>query len=147
MTITPEGSRFLMGHDSDFGKIPNRLHRKADMKSDSLKATDAFSAARSTGPRVTLEGMEDKIVAKHFFVAGDALHKLGHPVKQLGPFDLLTICLLEMANGFTVIGKSAPAAPENFDREKGQVLAYEDAIRQLWPLMGFALRQKLHGGV
>jgi hypothetical protein len=48
-----------------------------------------------------------------------------------------------MKNGFTLVGKSAPASPENFDREKGQRFAYEDAIKQLWPLEGYALRERL----
>jgi hypothetical protein len=56
---------------------------------------------------------------------------------------VLTICLLVMKNGFTVIGKSAPASPDNFNADLGRKLAYEDAIRQLWPLMGFALRERL----
>jgi hypothetical protein len=56
------------------------------------------------------------------------------------PLELLSICILVMKNGFTVIGKSAPASPENFNAEFGKKLAYEDCIRQLWPLMGFALR-------
>ena len=48
-----------------------------------------------------------------------------------------------MRNGFTIIGKSAPASPANFNAEFGQKLAYEDCIRQLWPLMGFSLRDRL----
>jgi len=48
-------------------------------------------------------------------------------------------------NGFTLIGKSAPASPDNFDPVLGRKLAYEDAVRQLWPLMGYALRDKLAG--
>jgi hypothetical protein len=28
----------------------------------------------------------------------------------------------------------------DFDAELGRTLAYEDAIRQLWPLIGFALK-------
>ena len=48
-----------------------------------------------------------------------------------------------MRNGFTVIGKSAPASPENFDAAKGKLFAYEDAIKQLWPLEGYALRERL----
>lgn len=56
---------------------------------------------------------------------------------------VLTICLLVLRNGFTVIGKSAPASPENFNVELGQKFAYEDAPRQLWPLMGYALRDRL----
>ncbi len=50
-----------------------------------------------------------------------------------------------MQNGFTVIGKSAPASPENFDPEKGKRFAYEDAVKQLWPLEGYALRERLSG--
>lgn len=50
-----------------------------------------------------------------------------------------------MNNGFTVIGKSVPASPANFDAQLGRKLAYEDAVRQIWPLMGFALRARLAG--
>jgi len=57
---------------------------------------------------------------------------------------VLTVCLIVTRNGFTIIGKSAPASADNFDAELGRKLAYEDAVRQLWPLMGYALREKLH---
>lgn len=56
---------------------------------------------------------------------------------------VLTICLIVTRNGFTIIGKSAPASTDNFDADLGRKLAYEDAVRQLWPLMGYALREKL----
>jgi hypothetical protein len=56
---------------------------------------------------------------------------------------VLSICILVMRNGFTIIGKAAPASPANFDRALGIRLAYEDAVRQVWPLMGYALREKL----
>lgn len=56
---------------------------------------------------------------------------------------LLSICLLVMRNGFTIVGKSAPASAANFDPELGRKFAYEDAVRQLWPLMGYALRDRL----
>jgi hypothetical protein len=113
------------------------------MQSETLKATDEYSAAKSTHPRVSLADMEGKIAAEHYFTAGDALQAMGHPLTDKSPFLLLTICLLEMRNGFTVIGKSAPASPENFDPEKGKRFAYEDAIKQLWPLEGYALRERL----
>ncbi len=56
---------------------------------------------------------------------------------------LLTLCLVTTKNGFVLVGKSAPASAENFDVELGRKLAYEDAVRQLWPLMGYALRDRL----
>jgi hypothetical protein len=54
-------------------------------------------------------------------------------------FNTLTLCLLKMKNGFIVVGKAAPADARNFDAEVGKRFAYEDAFKQLWPLMGFAL--------
>lgn len=114
------------------------------MHSDTLKATDEYSAAKATAPRVSLADMEGKIIGEHYFTAGDALVAMyGAPPIAAEPLNLLTICILVMRNGFTVIGKSAPASPENFDAEKGRRFAYEDAIKQLWPLEGYALREKL----
>ena len=113
------------------------------MNSETLQATEAYSAARSTHPRVSLGDMEGKISAQHYFTAGQAIAALGQPTDPNSPTDILTICILVMQNGFTVIGKSAPASPENFDPEKGQRFAYEDAIKQLWPLEGYALRERL----
>lgn len=113
------------------------------MKSEALQATEDYSAARSTHPRVSLSDMEGKISAQHYFTAGQAIAALGQPTNVNSPTDLLTICILVMANGFTIIGKSAPASPENFDEEKGKRFAYEDAIKQLWPLEGYALRDRL----
>lgn len=113
------------------------------MNSETLQATEAYSAARSTHPRVSLSDMEGKISAEHYFTAGDAITALNQPKQVDSPTDLLTICILIMRNGFTVIGKSAPASPENFDPEKGKRFAYEDAIKQLWPLEGYALRERL----
>lgn len=109
----------------------------------SLETTDAISAKGATHPRVSLDDMKDAIWAEHYFTAGDAVTALNQPKQIASPLDLLTICILVLHNGFTVIGKSAPASPENFDAEKGKTFAKEDAIRQLWPLMGFALRDRL----
>jgi hypothetical protein len=109
----------------------------------SLQSADAEAAAVATAPRVTLADIEAAINARYDFNAGVALAALNLPALSDGPPSLLSICILVMKNGFTVIGKSAPASPENFNAELGRKFAYEDAVRQLWPLMGFALREKL----
>jgi hypothetical protein len=57
---------------------------------------------------------------------------------------LLTFCVLVLRNGYTVHGTSACASPENFNAELGRRIAKEDAMRQVWPLMGYALRERLH---
>lgn len=114
------------------------------MDSAALKATEEYSASKATHPRVSLDDMKAKIVGAHYFTAGDAARGIDRQYETArGPLDILTICILEMANGFTIIGKSAPASPENFDPEKGKLFAYEDAIKQLWPLEGYALRERL----
>lgn len=111
------------------------------MQSESLNATEALSAKGATHPRVSLEDMKAKVAAENYFTVGQATEALGQPT--LPSLHLLTLCILTMKNGFTVVGKSAPASPENFDSVKGQVFAYEDAIKQLWPLEGYALRERL----
>jgi hypothetical protein len=111
------------------------------MLSETLKATDEYSAAKATHPRVSLADMEGKIACEAYFTAGEAGDALGIPTHDAAK--LLTICIMTMSNGFTLVGKSAPASPENFDPEKGRRFAYEDAIKQLWPLEGYVLREKL----
>lgn len=117
---------------------------------DSLQVSDDAAAAVAVAPRVSLDDIKACIGATYWFTADDVCvgadsnydpdFEVPIAIEALG---LLTICIVVMKNGFTVIGKSAPASPENFNAELGKRFAYEDAIRQLWPLMGFALRDKL----
>lgn len=112
----------------------------------SLETTEAECAAVAVAPRVSLASMEAKIAFRYDFTGAniDVTHEVkssgASAIEQLG---LLSMCILVMQNGFTLIGKSAPASPANFNRELGKRLAYEDAIRQLWPLEGYALREQL----
>lgn len=97
---------------------------------NSLDASEAASAAvAKTSNRVSLASMKDKI-AERTFIRPDI-----EPT--------MTLCLVKMTNGFVVVGKSAPADPANFNAELGEQFAFEDCIRQLWPLEGYALRERL----
>jgi len=58
--------------------------------------------------------------------------------------DVLTVCVLTLRNGFTVIGESACASPENYDREIGEKVARGVAVEKIWPLEGYLLKQKLY---
>lgn len=112
----------------------------------SLEVTDQESAAVATHPRVTLANIQNAIAHTAFSTGHDLTDGVGLSEEQRQQIGVLTICLVVMKNGFSVIGKAAPASPENFNAELGRKFAYEDAVRQLWPLMGFALREKLHDG-
>lgn len=117
----------------------------------SIQATEAECAANAVAPRVRLQDIEAAIKYRFDLNASEAVGATaGHEVEPDGTSSmdalrLLSVCVLVLHNGFTIIGKSAPASPENFNADLGRKLAYEDAVRQLWPLMGFALRERLAG--
>ncbi len=69
-------------------------------------------------------------------IAGEDYHVFGG--------SCLTICCLTLKNGFTVVGESACASPENFDAEIGRKVAREKAREKIWALEGYLLRDRLH---
>lgn len=86
-----------------------------------------IQAKGKTALRVTPERLE-AVIAKEEY------HRLS-PV--------LTVCVLTLANGFTVTGESACASPENFDEEIGKKIARRNAADKIWALEGYLLRQIL----
>lgn len=88
-----------------------------------LQATDdASEAVRAPGSfRVTLDDLKARVTEVEYVVRG-----------------VLTVALLQLDNGWWLVGKSAPVDPANFHAEHGQQLAYDDALRQAWPLVAFA---------
>lgn len=115
---------------------------------DSLQATDeaaAAVAAVATTPRVTLADIEGRIDHEFYVTGSEATGVESLPERLHQSLGVLTICILAMKNGFMVLGKSAPASPENFDADLGRKFAREDCIRQVWQLEGYALRNQLAG--
>ena len=110
----------------------------------------ALQAKGLTAPRVTHDDIEDNIVSQVFFTAMEgAIGANGSPAfaTEHFPHDslrLLTFCVLVLKNGFTVTGESACASPENFDADLGRKIARQNAVNKIWPLMGYALKQRLH---
>lgn len=105
---------------------------------------------------VTADDVEDAIASEHYFTAADGLAganvvtrgglcvvNLHSSPPQLG---LLTICVLVMRNGFTVLGKSVCASLVSFDAEDGRRIARQHAVAQLVPLLVYALRERIASG-
>lgn len=78
-------------------------------------------------PRLTPSIIDSKIKDKSF-------HKLT---------DVLTVCVLTLQNGFTVTGESACASPENYNKEIGEKIAFDNARDKIWVLEGYLLKEKL----
>jgi hypothetical protein len=103
-----------------------------------------------TAPRITPADIEANIASEHYFTAADGARMSSHgnhPIHNLntGSLGLLTFCVLVLRNGFTVTGESACASPANFDAEIGRKIARQNAIDKVWPLMGYALKERLSG--
>ena len=81
-----------------------------------------------TAPRVTTESINSKIKGTQYYVF---------------PGTTVTVALIELENGSSVIGESACVSPENFDEEIGRKFAYQNAFNKIWPLEGYLLKDKL----
>lgn len=62
------------------------------------------------------------------------------------PGTTMTVCALKLRNGFIVIGESAAASAENFDKAIGRKIARENARNKIWALEGYLLRNQLYYG-
>jgi hypothetical protein len=81
-----------------------------------------------TAPRVTPDRLEEVIVSEQYHVFDNST---------------FTACLLTLQNGYTVLGESACASPENFNADLGRKIARDNAKNKIWSLEGYLLRQKL----
>lgn len=94
---------------------------------------------------VPFEQLPKEQQAKDYLFRGvvHATNKAFGGSPQFEALSLLTFCVLVLRNGFTVTGESACASPENFDTEIGRTIARQNAVQKIWPLMGYALKDKL----
>ena len=86
-----------------------------------------------TAPRVTPADIDANIVHTEI-------------VKHISPSgQVLRWAVLTTRNGYAVTGRpSASASSANDNAEIGEKVAIENALQELWPLMGYALKEQLH---
>lgn len=111
-----------------------------------------------TNRKVSLDDVVSAIQSSHYFTAADGVYGEGifsntlgsrhsdrAQITQTSPaLGVLTFCVLVLKNGFTVTGQSACVDPNAFDEDIGRGIAYENAVKQIWPLLGFTLRDALN---
>lgn len=83
----------------------------------------------SDAPRVTEADLDAAIVAQQYW----------NP-----PGTTLTVCVLTLWNGFTVVGEAACVSPENYDEARGRAIAFKKAREKIWALEGYLLAATLH---
>lgn len=107
---------------------------------------DMIAAAGLTGRRVKPEDLEAEIAQELFFTAADGARNQGIDAyfPSSSPIHRLTFCVLVLKNGSTAVGQSSCVSPENFNADIGRKIARENAVSQLWPLLGFRLADRIH---
>lgn len=96
---------------------------------DKQKLEQEIKEKGLTAPRITPEHVEATVVKEHYHVPPDTT---------------LTLCVLTLRNGFTVVGESACASPANSNEELGRHIARDNALNKIWLLEGYLLREFIH---
>jgi hypothetical protein len=109
------------------------MHNITSPRVDDAGIEQQLQVKPQSAPRVTFNELDANIVhteiVKH--------------VSQSG--QILRWAVLTTKSGFAVTGRpSAAVCAENDDAVIGERVAIENARQELWPLMGYALRQQLH---
>lgn len=107
------------------------------MSKDEAAIEKEIQAKGKTAPRLTPDHIDAQIASERWGRASDLFSE---PSEAMA---CLTICVLTLKNGYTIVGKSACASPENYDADLGGKIAREDARKQIWALEGYLLRSKL----
>lgn len=101
-----------------------------------------------TAPRVTPADIEANIAAEHYFTAAEGLGGSCNGYKLLdkvnGTLDQVTFCVLVLRNGTKIVGINYGSVdPARHSVVDGRKYSRENAIEQIWPLLGYELRSKL----
>ena len=105
----------------------------------------------TSSPRIDDEGIEAMIQAKDLnaprLAPSDIENNISHVeyVKHVSAGgQVLRWAVITTSSGFAVTGRpSVAVSPENDDQEIGQRVALANSKNEMWPLMGYALKERL----
>ena len=102
--------------------------------------------------QITQADINANIDSEYYFTAADGVDganmsgELTIACSYEDSLKLITFCVLVMKNGFSVIGSSVCFSHGHYSAEVGREVARENAIQNVWPLMAYALKEKLAEG-
>lgn len=100
----------------------------AEKSNDDLATEGMIKARGLSARRISLDELHDSI---------DGVEIIRH---KTGSGSILRFAILTLKNGFSVTGRpSVAASPENDNDEVGVKIAIQNAVHELWPLLGFKL--------
>jgi len=96
-----------------------------------------------TKPEMTQEQLDEKLANRP--AVSVTKEKMDAKIKDVSYArnGVHTICYITLENGFIVHGSSACAHPDNYDKDIGEKIAYDNAFRQIGPLEGYLLKEQL----
>jgi len=106
--------------------------------------------------RVTMEAIEKHIIAEHYFSAYEG--RMGSIVEgtyqsmgkgagsdtDLESLKTMTFCVLVLENGYSVHGACDCLDPAKYNPDIAKTVARQNAIKQIWPLMGYEVKTRAH---
>lgn len=110
------------------------MNHIASPRTDDSAIEQEIKAKGLTAPRVTPDDLNANItdveIVKHISRGGQVLRW----------------AVITTKSGYAVVGNpSVAVSPQNDDEEIGKKVAFENSKNQLWPLMGYALKESLKG--
>lgn len=122
------------------------MHNLTSPPAEAFSIMQAILTKGGTGPSVTASAVQGAIIAEHYFTAAQGVNGASQPTNtnSIVPLSLLTFCVLTLKNGYTVTGHSACVSAANFSPDIGKGIARQNAEAQIWPLLGYALKEEIY---
>lgn len=95
-------------------------------------------------PRVKPSDLELAIRDEIYFTAEQGVFGATRMRSGIPELSLTTCCVLVLRNGYTVMGLGRSPSQEDFEQREAKRIARENAVREILPLLGYQLREKLH---
>ena len=133
-------------HDSPIGWLPLPGLAQPSTRQEPFPDTPSAAREEPLPLQVTPQAVEDVIAHEYYFTALQGVDgsSVAHPTEIREELGLVTFCVLLLKNGFKTVGYSCCVCPELFDEEKGRNVARDEALNQIYTLLGYDLKQQYY---
>lgn len=95
--------------------------------------------------KVTMADLEAQVKSQFFFTARDGVYRNEMAGSDAAALSHVMICVLILHNGLKLVGVNTGSVdPRDYNADMAMKMARADAINQLWPMLGFQLKEQLY---